>query len=134
MGKKINIVIVDDSISILKSLDRLITTISNELNIKNIHLEKYKNYTEFLKERKLNYDVAIIDWNLPDGKGKDVVKNLNGDCKYKVIYTGMIDDNMEIGTYCINTNIEYIPKGSDDPSIRNFIETKLRLLKGRYNG
>jgi len=60
------------------------------------------------------------------------MKNLNGECKYKAIYTGMIDDNMEIGSYCTENFIEYIPKSSNS-NINNYIEEKIINIKGIHN-
>ena len=122
--KKIKILLVDDSRSQIRSLTRLIQYIAEDVEVKNIDIQSFYNFTEYLKHRDTEYDIAIIDWNLPDGKGKDIANDLNTDCKYKAIYTGMIDDNRSIHQYCSDNFIYYIPKGSSG-EINAFIEEKL---------
>jgi len=106
----LHIAIIDDSKSILSSVSILFKHLLSHTD--DPLIDTFETVGEFIKKRKSYYDIAVIDWNLPDGKGRDIVSHLNGDCPYKIIYTGMTDDNMEISEYCIKNKLTYIPKGS----------------------
>ena len=107
----INFVIIDDSPSILETIADVIGKLCRH-NSKECKIDKFKSVSDYLDNTNMDYNIAVIDWNLPDGKGKEIAQNLNGSCKYKIIFTGMDDDSGEISEFCLLNNVTYIPKGS----------------------
>jgi len=135
---KIKFLLVDDSVSILNVLSSLISAIMTEFPEIKYDLDKFDSFQSFIKGKKEEYDIAIIDWNLPDGKkGSNVIDLLtcnaekfiySGINKSITIYTGMVDDNLSIGEYANSKKIRYISKGDDPSVIRNYIENSIKKI------
>jgi len=136
--KTLHFLLVDDSLSILDVLEMLIdermVTYKDSIEYS---IDRFEDVNSFLQRRKEKYDVCIIDWNLPDGKGSAVIDKLSesgsrssetaifsggGDI---TIFTGMTDDNMVIGEYSLKSKVRYISKGDKANSIVKFIEASI---------
>lgn len=74
MAKKI--LIVDDIDFILKFEEEILQTLAKELQV-SFEIDVAHNVQEALVHiRKTNYDIMIVDMNLPDGSGLDIAKKL----------------------------------------------------------
>ena len=121
----INFLIVDDNSSVLKILEKIIDHIFKDLENIQYTLYQYKDYKTFLQSNKTSFDVAIIDWNLPDCKGSKIIENIKNTTKRLAIFTGQTDDNIEISQFCLTNKIAYIPKGSKITNIKDYINKQI---------
>lgn len=142
MNKHIRFLIVDDFEA---AVDILSMVIEGNMGLHpeySYTIDKYYSILQFINERTEPYDICVIDWNLPDGRGSEIVDilNKNKDNVSKAIYSssvsilsGMTDDSQTICDYAVMNNAMYIAKGSTDYNISNFIkdsiERSVRIIK-----
>ena len=68
------VLIVDDLDFIIEFEEKVIGTLSKELDI-HIHVDAVNTVSEALKKiEENNYDAMVIDLNLPDGSGVEIAK------------------------------------------------------------
>jgi YesN/AraC family two-component response regulator len=80
-NNKKKILIVDDIEFMLKFEETLLNSLSKELSI-TIVIDKAKTLKEARKYlENTEYDVMVVDINLPDGSGMELVKELRGQNK-----------------------------------------------------
>jgi DNA-binding NarL/FixJ family response regulator len=138
-NKTLQFLLVDDSVSILDVLEMMIEDRMEQYKgTFEYVIDRFEDINSFLQKRKPKYDVCVIDWNLPDGKGSAVIDKLSesggrssetaifsgGDGDI-TIFTGMTDDNMVIGEYSLKSKVRYISKGDSTNSIVKFIEASI---------
>jgi response regulator RpfG family c-di-GMP phosphodiesterase len=110
--KDLNICLIDDSEGSLLILEDVLEDYFKD-KTQQTHIDKFRSYQDFMENKKSNYDIAIIDWNLSNSyndRGDRIIKEIN--CDNISIFSGMTEDAGTITSFTIqNGNITYIKKG-----------------------
>lgn len=98
-----NILVVEDDMSISAAL-------KYALEKEGYHMTHCRNIADALRETALSdFDLAILDMQLPDGLGREVVSRLKP-CNMPILYVTVVDDEDEIVKSFEEGAADYITK------------------------
>lgn len=117
-----NILIVEDSKSLLKIIEIKFKT----MGFKTFTALNLKEAKEQLSTNEINY--LILDINLPDGNGYDLIKELEGSNIKIIVFTSQVDSQLKESSYqkgvidFLNKDKHFLYKVSEIPNLIKQIE------------
>ena len=120
--ENLKVLVVDD----LHTMREIIRSVLSEIEIKNVH-EAESGSVALIKIKKTRFDVILLDWNMPNMSGIEVLRAIRADPSTKNIPVIMVTAENESDNILAAAQAgvsDYIIK----PFSGNTLETKLKQI------
>lgn len=122
------ILIVEDSLGLIQIYSNIITDILNSIRPDDkAEIIGVVNENEYRYFKNLDFDLAILDWNIVGGTSRCIVEDVYHKVSYSVFITGYAMNN-EVLELSEQYNIPVISKPTSDIEIQEILEESIKRI------
>lgn len=126
------ILIVEDSLSLVNVYQNIINNTVNKHTNEDVEIISIVNYNEYIYFKDMEFDLAIIDWNIIGGTSQQIIEESVDKIKHAVFITGYAN-NREVQKLSEKFSIPVMSKPTTDYEISTLLEKALVKIYDENN-